>query len=536
MRHFLIPFVAIILFACNQSVSGQASNTFVLLTNGQLLEGYVIKSEAKYRIEFDNGAAITIDKSEVELHCENRQQAFAHLYSSIDLLDSNQVVGLTQWCIKNKLLDVAQLLRDKLDGSAIAASELRRLDQDIENLKYQLEQPARRAAAQQTETRQSQTQQQSSAEQNKYPSVAEIEAAIDTLPEKSFATYASSVQSALIYGCAAANCHDYRSSVMKISFYDRGSTVPRRMSQHNVYQVMQWVDRDAPLDSPILLAARTIHGGQEMAAWKEDSDNYRRLQNWITSIANPKPVPVKPLVTETHQPMPNNGQTVRNEPNLFTENSQDLTTGDMHPMVDPMQFAQPTQQAAPNLPVPPSPVDHLAELPQRPVDPFDPEIFNNKYGPQSVARPEVDQTDRQSQQHESRLPNLDLSGSHLPAASMPVLKIPETSMPVARMPETSMPVARIPATNLPPSIATQPEPTTPQGFRPLVEATQPPTQPKLQADLPPSRGGQFIPNRIVQPNTATAPEQLEVPERSAELPWIFQLPKQQGPRFKDFPK
>ncbi len=370
MRNYLLTIPLICIYLATGALAQQApavnpqafgsDDTCVLLANSQLLTGYVIRSETAYRVQLANGAAVTIPTSEVELHCRSAKEAFDHLQRNTDISDLSQQIALSRWCSKYALYDeaVRQLEYARLLGGD--RKQLASLRRENDTRRARASKSAHRIVSHETVEKPQPAR--------KLISAIELQQVVRALPENGFKFFANDIQSRLINSCAASGCHNDSQQAMPLTFVNRGRAVTRRMSEHNLYHVLEQVDRSSPNDSPILKMAVTPHGqtatGRAGAKfWGPNSVHFKYLQAWVHIVAD----------GDARVSLANAQSNAQSNtaPNL-AEN---------HPNVDPQAF-----KTNPSLPAPPVPVDPLKVDSFRPLsstDPFDPEVFNREFGPDS---------------------------------------------------------------------------------------------------------------------------------------------------------
>lgn len=338
--------LVILVFSC-PLWGQQPTDSVVLLKDGQVYRGKVTSLESKLRIEFKSGAAIMIKTNEIELYCQTLEEAFKHLEMNSSLFDSSQQIRLIQWCIKNELPNEARQVIARMKKFGLGTNELEQLERDVTRLEDRIK--SRIAAA---KTIKDLPATESPEKTRPSISTIELEKFIKQLPEGSYANFSNKVQSRLIYNCSATKCHDYRDSTLRISYYEKGRAVPKRMTQRNLFEVMQWIDTDSPLESRLLKAAVSAHGGSSSAPWVEDSKHMKELTKWVFEVAG------KPVAHDT--------TTVANLP------------GETQPKIDPDAFQPRIGEFRGQMDLPPSPINPLEKSEFKPIDPYDPEKFNRE--------------------------------------------------------------------------------------------------------------------------------------------------------------
>jgi hypothetical protein len=199
-----------------------------------------------------------------------------------------------------------------------------------------------------------------------------------------------------------------------------GEGAHRRLTQRNLYAVLQYVDRENPAQSPILTLPAAPHGTAKNPIFTDHQPvQYLRIAQWVAGLGtndqsppsetlvnrgspqNPpgessaEPIPPRLLTREAQKAKPlmaakkNRGQPI---PETDTPANEVAPASYQEPPAEflqsktlrPATAALPRKVDAPSdLPskVPPmQKVQHGAPLPQEgSKDPFDPEVFNRRY-------------------------------------------------------------------------------------------------------------------------------------------------------------
>jgi len=224
-------------------------------------------------------------------------------------------------------------------------------------------------------------------------SSAELTAFVKSLPTGSFQAFRQRIERHLVLNCG--DCHRRSSTdvqAMPLMFTGKYQPLNARMSQRNIHAVLLNLDFKQPDESPILLAARTAHGGSPHPPLAEDSSEFQTLKVWIHLMAQEwkPPSEISARSERDHRTVnltqPDSGR-ARGE--NFNLNSQNPSIP-QHPRRDDDRSLPPVQLVkSNNLEInPPRPTHGLApppgEIPKlsgrdsgfRPKDEFDPAIFN----------------------------------------------------------------------------------------------------------------------------------------------------------------
>jgi hypothetical protein len=188
-----------------------------------------------------------------------------------------------------------------------------------------------------------------------------LEKALDQVPEFGRASFKRVVEPILVKNCAAAGCHNRQQKNMPLLELGHGLSVPKRLSQQNLYQVMHFVGDGQPQNSVLIQQALTAHGTQKQASIKPNSREHLILQEWITLMAEP--------VRTTQIP-----QAKTSLADVAPTDSQEPEASAAVPRV-----AQRPVETRVNANAPTIPDLRKRKQDQVPADAFDPEIFNRQF-------------------------------------------------------------------------------------------------------------------------------------------------------------
>jgi len=340
--------VAAFLASTAQSASpdGSPQKTVLLLRNGEVLRGVVAKVGDRYVVTLGNGSELRVTVRDVEMHCLDLEEAYVRKRASMNSSSLDEHLALCDWCLRNSLN--RQAADELLQAIAINPHHPK-----IDWFERRLQS----AIAPSTHS----TGRASSVSQN--VSLEELERTMQGLPPDSVEMFVSRVQPLLLNRCGASTCHGIRSkSDFRLVRPGWGKTVTRRFTQRNLHAAMQVIDPDSPGDSPLLVAPTAAHGSVAGPVFsKREQTQLRVLLDWVNqvtrgrkrqSIAAAPPKASGPLVQASYE-----------EP--------------VHLPQAPADQTQPAPSHAGNS----SPATAGSTLvPPVPRDPFDPDVFNRRYG------------------------------------------------------------------------------------------------------------------------------------------------------------
>jgi hypothetical protein len=119
------------------------------------------------------------------------------------------------------------------------------------------------------------------------PTLAELDAIVRDMPGNSMRTFVRTIQPQLINSCGTVDCHGPGcDQKFQIAPPQAGVEVNRRLSQRNLYATLQWIDRERPAESPLLLKPIMVHGGLvEPVFTSREAERHRELVLWAFQIA-----------------------------------------------------------------------------------------------------------------------------------------------------------------------------------------------------------------------------------------------------------
>ncbi|MEZ6088306.1 MAG: hypothetical protein R3C05_09835 [Pirellulaceae bacterium] len=317
------------------------SKPSVLLTNDQVLEGSARQEGDRVVIEQSDGAVIRLPIDRVLCWGPDRKSLYQYRVDQRKRPTVQDHLAEARWCLNNGLYSEA----------AKELLNVRRLSPENEEAD-QVEQQLRKATL---------PVQTVSAE-----AVAPPETVPDRAYVSAFATqqFTRVIQPILINRCGS--CHDNGSTTKFTLMRLPGvSRVSSSMTHRNLQHVVEWIDTDEPLKSPLLQYAQSGHGGSDQAPLgKSQTRAFESLALWCSLFA-------KSSVEGLSMTQPTS---TTNAISPFKQQGNEQS------------LSPPTHVVSANT----SETDHLNDatprrLPEVP-DPFDPEVFNRKHHPGSSLR------------------------------------------------------------------------------------------------------------------------------------------------------
>ena len=240
----------------------------LVLRNGEVLAGKVAHSDDHYVVQLPNGQ-VRVKNADVEMVCDNLEEAYRRKRAALQAGDVPQHLALAQWCLHHQLL-------------APAGDELVDVvHTDPENPMIGVLQHRLKMAKEPAPTADGKTAQ---------PMIGndELDRMVRSLPRGSVETFTQLVQPVLMNNCMSAGCHGSQGEQgMQLCRASSGKASGRRLTQRNLYTVLQYVDREAPTESRLLKAIQGPHGTSRSPIFSDrQASQYQRIVNWVDMVAN----------------------------------------------------------------------------------------------------------------------------------------------------------------------------------------------------------------------------------------------------------
>jgi hypothetical protein len=277
-----------------------AQQQFLVLRNGEVLSGKISLDGDRYVIAGE-GSQMRFPSREVDFACQTLDEAYAIQARRVVAGRIDDCLNLADWCLRQGLTGYAA--RELSAAMVLDARNPRvtllegRLQRAIEADAH----PANDPAAARTDAATADTS-------KAFVSAAELERQMRAMPLGTVEAFTTSIQPLLLRSCATAGCHGAgSSSIFTLMRPPMGSPMPRRMTQRNLSSTLALIDRQQPLDSKLLSAAKEPHGPNQMSgAVGLDAAKYQELVAWVWQTSNGKtktpptlaPVDKAPLPTE----------------------------------------------------------------------------------------------------------------------------------------------------------------------------------------------------------------------------------------------
>jgi hypothetical protein len=282
-----VVIAALAVRAAETTGGANSSDQLLVLRNGEVLSGRISQQGDRYLVTGE-GSEVRFAARDVDFVCQSPDEAYATLRRRIVAGRIEDHLNLAEWCIRNQLLGYAA-------GEVAAAMKIDPKNPRVVRLDRRLQQ-----SMQPTEDQTQNSASDLSAIANDRGAVQptspdELERLVHSLSANSVETYTKRIQPMLMHSCATAGCHGPSPGsayVLARPAVDR--SLPQRLTQRNLFNTLEWIDRDNPTESKLLAAARQSHGATAANSGTTagnagsavlDPVKYQELQAWVCQTA-----------------------------------------------------------------------------------------------------------------------------------------------------------------------------------------------------------------------------------------------------------
>jgi hypothetical protein len=313
----------------------------LVLRNGHVVEGRIARQGDRYVVAF-GASEVRFPAGDVEFQCENLEEAYFRKRDILDPQSVRQRVELAEWAMRHHLPHRAA---DQL----LAALMINPFEPRAHALRRRLLHSA--------EARQN--------AENAVPDPAAdidwqaAERVLEQTPAPAVETFTSGIQIMLLNRCATNACHGNPAvSQFHLLRPLRDKSIPRRLTQRNLYATLQMIDKTDPERSRLLSVPQRPHGGERMGMFDGRSQQLgEQLRDWVYMVVPPPELNGSPEAPSVLPSQPNATSETRPESTVAASNEIHRSVISQRPSTEPAD-------------------------PVAPRDPFDPAIFNRRYFPE----------------------------------------------------------------------------------------------------------------------------------------------------------
>lgn len=323
----------------------------LVLRNGHVVQGQITRLGDRYSVAVGNGGEVRFPLEDVEFQCGTLDEAYLRKRDLLDSSSIRQRLDLAEWCLRHELPHRAA---DQL----LAATTINPFDVRARALRRRLLQmcDAREIADHTGEGAASTTDWQA------------LERVLETIPAPAIEKFTASIQPLLLNRCGASACHSGQAGGdFRLMRPLKDKTLPRRLTQRNLYAALQMIDEQDPENSPLLTVPQGPHGGEQQGMFDGRRElQWVELREWVRMAARPvDPATGLAATDQSGADSPEAALPAGNTNTAFRPPTAAAANNEIHRSV----FESPHRPATP------------MQAPS-PRDPFDPDVFNRRYFPE----------------------------------------------------------------------------------------------------------------------------------------------------------
>jgi hypothetical protein len=330
----------------------------LLLKNGHVMQGSITKAGDYFVLTLGKTGEVRLPAADVETQCVDLEDAYRYQAALLSSKKAEPHLTLAEWCLRYGL-------RQQAEDQVAFARKLEGEHAKIAQLELRLKTAAAAPAPSGPKPESSSTT----------VGVKQLEESLAELPQGSMERFSVVIQPMLINRCGANGCHG---PAAKSNFHllrpSAGQMMSKRFTQRNLFTVLKYIDKINPEESLLVTMPQEKHGGMlENMFDKRTQQQLDDLVAWAKlTVPNSPPVALPTTIGPAQT--------------LLTQQETSEKTGDrIPPNIAPMNAGENSDRGKPRSPRAPSVNDLKREgsgdEPTAPRDPFDPQIFNQKYLP-----------------------------------------------------------------------------------------------------------------------------------------------------------
>jgi len=251
----------------------------LLLRNGQVIEGHIERDGDYYKVTLPD-QEIWERAANVEFSCHDLREGYRQKKAAMQPDDIEQHLQLFLWCERHGLLECAG---DELN----AAESLNREHPMISVLRRRLK----------VEMQQKREPHRPPENGPLPPSDEQLDRMTRGMPPGTVESFVQIVQPILLNHCPGAIGFALPGQKrLQLMRPPRGESPSRRITQRNLYAVLECIDWDNPGESPLLKASVGSSAAPTVGSFPtKHSMQYEKLAQWVYQVAQ-KPMPVEETV------------------------------------------------------------------------------------------------------------------------------------------------------------------------------------------------------------------------------------------------
>lgn len=248
----------------------------VVLSNLSVLRGDTTLTARGLRLETSPGSHLELPHQQIWALAATLDEAYLQIAPRLRLDEDAELQKLFRWCLQNQLLERAAALVSVAQTESRPAAVISGMQTELEQALAAAELPPRPAAT-------------SLPLGQPAPAAADRDREIDQtlagLPRNAERFFNRELQPKLLSSCATAGCHQAPREGLALWHDGSGHVGIRAHSRRNLFQVLQWIDRNQPANSELLARVRTAHGAPASESWDAAAPSYQLLEYWVYAVS-----------------------------------------------------------------------------------------------------------------------------------------------------------------------------------------------------------------------------------------------------------
>ena len=311
--------------------------TYLLLQNGQTLQGRVKVQGDRFLIELRSGGQMRLQRTSIAFQGDSLGEIYAYQRATVNPRDLSAILRLADWCLRTGLLSEA-------DAQIERARQIHAQDPRIVSLQRRLgiqkQPPIKPLVSARTET-------------HRVVSHDQVQQRIGQLSAETIQQFTAVVQPLVLNRCGTNQCHGPPAgSTLTLIRTAAGRPIPQRLTYRNLYNILEHLGQGDALQSGLLLAPSAPHGKIDGGIFTEQESNHvKTLVAWCERASQ-----------QATSPLP---EGVGRQPAVLAQPA---------PAMNPINSSAPRTGEATDRPT------QAFRLPSpSKIDPFDPAPFNERY-------------------------------------------------------------------------------------------------------------------------------------------------------------
>jgi hypothetical protein len=363
--HFLFVWALAALFPglvrAGDTITPANTGQILVLGNERIIQGQIEKEGKQYRIRRQVGET-WVPADQVLFVCNSMEEAYHFLRGRANLRDMDERMRLAKWCHLHSM-------RKEAVAEATAAVEIRPQSIAALRLLQTLQRTADSAEAKSISSVKMESR--STCETSPKTLSSGLEVSAETMSQ-----FIRRVQPVLMNTCASCHMSGRAGTFKLVRAYD-GGMVSRNATQENLTAVLAQINREKWEVSAFLVKAVSLHGNTGQPPLKgRQALAFKSLEDWVRATLAENPQLQGPA---SSGPM--------EAPASISKSPEDRDNLEPPLSSDPAQAPRKISSFGTEAPVSPkksraTPGEPVMEpKPAKPVDPFDPVIFNQQRNP-----------------------------------------------------------------------------------------------------------------------------------------------------------